>query len=101
MEYDAAPYQKEVRRQVTNLSAGFFSQNIYEGKMKKCVSLLAVSSYQGVFKNLRGQILNMYEIQKYYVYNLFTKKSRPAYWQTDRAGLYCNQNELALYAREC
>ena len=101
MEYDAAPYQKEVRRQVTNLSAGFFSQNIYEGKMKKCVSLLAVSSYQGVFKNLRGQILNMYEIQKYYVYNLFTKKSRMAYWQTGTVGLYCNQNELALYAREC
>ena len=47
--------------------------------MKKCVSLLAVLSYQGVFKNLRGQILNMYEIQKYYVYNLFTKKSRMAY----------------------
>lgn len=43
----------------------------------------------------------MYEIQKYYVYNLFTKKSRPAYDKTGRAGLYCNQNELALKCREC
>ena len=71
------------------------------GENEKVYIALAWLSYQANFKNHRGQILNMYEIQKYYVYNLFTKKSRMAYWQTGTVGLYCNQNELALYAREC
>ena len=54
MEYDAAPYQKEVRRQVTNLSAGFFSQNIYEGKMKKCYRFLQYYLIKGFLTILEG-----------------------------------------------
>ena len=55
MEYDAAPYQKEVRRQVTNLSAGFFSQNIYEGKMKKCISLLHYYLTKRILRIIEGK----------------------------------------------
>lgn len=52
-------FAKKCLKQVTGLFEAFF-RNIYEGKMKKCISLLAVSEYQRVIKKIRGKLLNLY-----------------------------------------
>ncbi len=41
--------------------------------MKKCKSLLASIEYQGDIKNVRGKILNIYEIRKNLVKNVYKK----------------------------